>query len=267
MNTQDGEGKLIKATETAFDIIERITKGDHPSVSEVAAEVDYSRSTVHYHLATLRRNRYVVRDNEGYRLGLRMAHIGGRAQSHHRLSGQVEDTADELADEVEMRGVVAVEEAGKLVPLHCSSDWTLDETGRVRVAVGMELDMHTTAHGQAILASLPDERVESLLEGYPLQSRTEATITERGDLFDRLATVRELGIAYSEEEFAPGISSIAAPLVPEMDQAAVGAIGIVDRSDRIGDPYRHIKARRFSDELPGTIRRAAQIISDNLETE
>lgn len=261
MDPPDTQGKHIKSTETAFDIIETIATGDRPTVSEIATAVDHSRSTVHYHLETLRRNRYVVRDEGGLRLGLRVARLGELALDQHTLSGVVEGPTDELADTTGAVAHVAVREAAETVWLYRSS------TGAVEglpAHTGTATPIHCTAYGQAILASVPTGDLDGMIESHGLARATEATLTEPDALRDRLSTVRELGFAYSAGEYVPDVSTIAAPIRDESTGEAVGAVGITDREGRFDDPYKHTKARRFSNELPDAVMRAAQIIGDKV---
>ena len=257
--TSKSTEKTIKSTQTTFDIIEAIAERDRPSISEIAEEVEYSRSTVHYHLKTLQRNRYVIRDERGLRLGLRMARLGNVSLQKHRLYGVVEKPADDLAVETDATAHVAVEEGGKLVWLYRSPSGDL---GDLDTGVGDETYLHCTAYGQAILAYLPDEKVDALVAETGLPAVTDRTIGDAETLHERLETIREMGFAYSDREFRDEMSSIAAPVF-DADADVVGTVGITDFHGRIDDPYKHAKARRFSDERPDKVRKAARIVSDH----
>lgn len=50
MGSDNTSKKKIKSTQKAFDIIDAIAESEKPSVTDIANEVEYSRSTVHYHL-------------------------------------------------------------------------------------------------------------------------------------------------------------------------------------------------------------------------
>lgn len=259
MGTQDTTGKSIKSTQTAFDIIETIANRDRPSVTEIASAVEHSRSTVHYHLKTLKRNRYVIQDDDGLRLGLRMTHLGDLARQQHDLSGVVEEAADNLARKADADACVAVKERNKLVWLYRATNRALPE---FTATSGRETTIHSTAYGQAILAYTPPETVDEIVESQGLPAETERTLTTREELDQRLSMVRELGVAYSSEEHTVGISSIAAPILDESTDEVLGAIGISNYHDEIHDPYKHPKAQRFSDELPGLVKQTAQIASN-----
>lgn len=260
MESSTTEEKTIKSIKTAFDIIEIIAEADRPSISEIAAEVGHSRSTVHYHLKTLEQDRYVIRNEEGLRLGLRVARLGNLSLRKHNFHGIVEKYADDLAAETNAIAHVAVKENDKIVWLYRSSD---GEVNDLQTEVGKETYMHCTAYGQVILAYMPDESVNTLIKSSGLPAITDQTITESNVLEERLTTIRELGFAYSAEEFYRGVSSIAAPIFNDAD-TVVGAIGITDTDSRINNPYKHVKARRFSDELPSYVQKAARIAGDHV---
>ncbi|MFC4986674.1 IclR family transcriptional regulator [Saliphagus infecundisoli] len=259
MGKQDTTKKSIKSTQTAFDIIETIANRDRPTVTEIASAVEHSRSTVHYHLKTLKRNRYVIQDDDGLRLGLRMTGLGDIARQQHGLSGVVEESADNLAREADADACVAVKERNKLVWLYRATNRDLSE---FPADPGRETTIHSTAYGQAILAYTSTETVDMIVESQGLPAETERTLRTREKLDKRLSMVRELGVAYSSEEHTEGISSIAAPILDESTDEVLGAIGISNHHDEINDPYKHPKAQRFSDELPRLVKQTAQIASN-----
>lgn len=261
MGTYDTKQKTIQSTQTAFDIIETIAKHDRSSISEIAGEVEYSRSTVHYHLKTLRQNRYVVKDEPGFRLGLKLAHLGNLALERHHLSDVIEKVVDDLAAETDAIAHVAVKEGPKLVWLYRSPT---TEPNDIPTGVGIETDIHACAYGQAILAFLPTDTIDAIASETGLPEATDTTLTTRAELEERLEMVHDLGFAYSAKEAWEGFSSIAAPVVDESTGDVVASIGITDVDDRIDDPYKHAKARRFSDELPGLVQQSARIAGNKI---
>jgi DNA-binding IclR family transcriptional regulator len=260
MGSDNTSKKKIKSTQKAFDIIDAIAESEKPSVTDIANEVEYSRSTVHYHLQTLQQGRYVIRDEEGLRLGLRMARFGDLALRKHRLSGIVEEPADELTEEIGGVAHAAVKQGNKLVWLYRSEG---SQIGSLSTALGKQAELHCTAYGQAILAYLSEGTLDTVISESGLPARTESTITTRDALEDRLSAVRQVGFAYSSEEFEEGIASIASPIIDTSD-GVVGAIGITNVDSQIEDPYMHAKARRHSDEIASRVRDTARVVSDNL---
>jgi DNA-binding IclR family transcriptional regulator len=261
MTTTDEGEKTIGATETVFDIIESIARNDSPTLSAITNEVDCSRSTVYYHLRTLEQNRYIFHDDGGYQLGLRMAHFSEQARRHQPFHGAIGNVVENLAEETGMTAFVGVEEGGKLV---CFSCFVPESEAELAVSVGREFDLHCLAHGQTVLSSLERSVVEEIVSTHGLPEHTDATLTDTRALFDRLETIGEFGVAYSPEEHVGGVSTVAAPVGSESTEAAAGAVGIAGPAERIDDPYKQAKARRFSDELPEQIRRSSRILTNNI---
>lgn len=260
MGTDNKRKKKIKSTLKAFDILETIAEQEKPSVTDIANEVDYSRSTVHYHLQTLQQRRYVVRDEEGLRLGIRMARFGDLALQGHRLSGNVEESTDELAEDIGGVAHTAVRQRNKLIWLYRSRGSPIED---LPTALGKETELHWTAYGQAILAHLPKETIDTFVSESSLPAQTENTLTNREELEERLSMVRQVGFAYSSEEFKEGFASIASPVV-DANGGVIGAIGITNVDNQIEDPYLHSKARRHFDGIASRVKDTARVVSDNL---
>jgi IclR family transcriptional regulator, acetate operon repressor len=91
--------------------------------------------------------------------------------------------------------------------------------------VGMRGVPHCRASGKAILAHLPADQLDALLHGMSLTRNTPNTITDAKTLRAHLLTVRETGYAIDNEEFALGISCVAAPYFAA-DASIHGAVSV-----------------------------------------
>ncbi len=78
--------------------------------------------------------------------------------------------------------------------------------------------MHNTATGKAILAHFDDEYREAILNKWGLPETTPSTITDRDELYDELADVREKGYAVNHGENIEGIRTFAVPATTATDQ-------------------------------------------------
>lgn len=260
MGEDKNGAKTIKSTQTAFDIIETISRKEYPNLSEITAETENARSTIHYHLNTLQENRYVIKDEQGYRLGLRLTHLGNIALQHYELNEIVEKPVDTLGADTNAISQVVVIEDGKATTLFKSAHTEIDG---YQIDVGTATDIHCTAYGQAILAHLSTDEVEEIIAAHGLPEHTENTITDESQLFERLEDVRNQGFSYTEEEHVLGISSIAAPLLTQVSNEVIGAVGITNVDDELSKP-KYIKAKRFTDTYSGKVQRTAQIIDDKV---
>src|SRR5207237_2711254 len=96
--------------------------------------------------------------------------------------------------------------------------------------VGIQLPLHASALGKAILAFSPSQMLEDLL-AEPLPRLTKQTLSG-ADLRQELSVIRDSGIATERDEAVLGESSAAAPIFDHGGQA-VGPIGVVGSTDRI----------------------------------
>jgi len=79
--------------------------------------------------------------------------------------------------------------------------------------------------GQVLMASLPDDEVDRILEKTPLTAHTKRTTTDPYEFREKLARIRKQRYLVEEGEAIEGISGIAAP-IHNFTGAAVAAIGV-----------------------------------------
>jgi DNA-binding IclR family transcriptional regulator len=96
--------------------------------------------------------------------------------------------------------------------------------------VGLQLPLHASSLGKAMLAFSPDQVVDDLLAD-PLPRLTKRTL-EADALREELRTIRDQGLATERDEAVLGESSAASPIFDHAGNA-VGAIGVVDATERI----------------------------------
>jgi DNA-binding IclR family transcriptional regulator len=90
---------------------------------------------------------------------------------------------------------------------------------------GRVLPPHCSAMGKAIAAFQDRALSDRILEVYGLTRRTDATITDRRQLFQQFEEIRATGIAYDREESNTGGLCIGAAIRPP-DRQVVSAISI-----------------------------------------
>ena len=84
--------------------------------------------------------------------------------------------------------------------------------------------LHNTALGKAYLSSLPEDQLVERIKGLKLLVRTEKTITDRDVLLTHIRAVKAQEFAMTEEEYLPGLLSIAAPLYGSISAKGIGAV-------------------------------------------
>lgn len=93
---------------------------------------------------------------------------------------------------------------------------------RIAAIPGERNPVHCTALGKAMLAFLPDNEVEAILEHGQLIRRTPKTITQRRHLREHLASVRERSVALDMEENLMGVVCVAAPIFDQSGTVIAG---------------------------------------------
>jgi DNA-binding IclR family transcriptional regulator len=247
--TDQPKTNTIQSVERTFEMLETMRDRGAVGITELAEQLDVSKSTVHNHLNTMEGRGYVVNDGGTYRLGLRLLSFPNTLQKSHWLYQAAKDEVDELVERTGERSQVLVEEDGYGVYIYQQTD---DRAITTNSKVGTRVTLHSSAIGKAMLAFQPEERVERILHRDGLAARTENTITSREAFEAELAEIRDEGVAFDDEEGIEGMRCVAAPIRNE-DSVSVGAISV-------SGPCTRIAGERFESTLPREVERAAQAI-------
>lgn len=198
------DSQVVATTETTLEVIEALKTEGGRTVGEIADELDLASSTVYKHLYTLKKHSFVVQNGNRYDLSLRFLNLGGFAR-HARPEYRV-------AREV-------LEEMSEADTPHWSVDFSvLNNNQLLTVAfVTEEFDaypgqyyyLHTVSGGKAIMAELPDERIDEIIDQWGLPALTEHTVTTREDLTAHLEETRQRGYAIASSEWVEGMRGVA----------------------------------------------------------
>jgi DNA-binding IclR family transcriptional regulator len=108
---------------------------------------------------------------------------------------------------------------------------------RMAVALGTSHALHAGSSSKAILAAMPDDKIDEYLAGHRLEAVTASTITDVPALKAELARVRELGYAVSLGERQNGAGSVAAA-VRSASGDVWGSISVCGPLDRFSPEAR-----------------------------
>jgi IclR family pca regulon transcriptional regulator len=184
-------------------------------VSELARAVGLSRSTTHRYMATLSRLGYLQQDpaTRRYRLGPRVLDLGFSAINSMELRAISAPHLQQLSDETGYTVNMAILEGSDILYVErCRSARAGQREIDLNLHVGSRLPAYCTSMGKVLLAFLPADEREALLDLIPLGRRGPNTLTDRRALDAELERVRETGLAINNEELAYGLRSIAAPV-------------------------------------------------------
>jgi DNA-binding IclR family transcriptional regulator len=80
------------------------------------------------------------------------------------------------------------------------------------VHIGQRSPLYAGASAKALLAFLPDEEIERILNGKTIEKITPNTITDKREIWQEIVKIREKGFAVSQAERIEGIVSISFPI-------------------------------------------------------
>jgi DNA-binding IclR family transcriptional regulator len=238
----DPNRRTVKASQTLLEVVNALRELDGAGVTEIASHLEMPKSSVHKHLATLEEMEYVINDNGTYTIGLKFLRLGEYARTQNEAYQMARPIVKQLADETNERSQFIVEEYGKGVFVHRQVGQNAVHTD---TNIGKRVYLHSTGAGKAILAHLPPERIEEVIETIGLPAQTDQTITDPDELRAELKKIRERGFALNKEEGMHGLRTIGVPVF-DPDEEVFGAFSL-------SGPSHRMRGDRFNEEIPNML--------------
>lgn len=202
---------LIKSLARAFLILETINAQGEIGVRSLSEILKLPRSTVHRFLSSLELLSYLRQNPRtgNYRLSLKLLEFGMNVVDELGMREIARPVLEDL--------VRKTEEAAHLGTLDNDEVIYIDKVDsfqllRTVAKVGSRAPMHCSGVGKVLLAFMPEGEREELLSKEELPRFTDRTITSVAALRKHLAKVQEQCWAMDNEEWNPGLISVAAPL-------------------------------------------------------
>lgn len=223
---RDHMGGLVKGLRLieAFD-----SEHARMTQSEAALRVGISPAAARRCLLTLCDIGYAQTDGKHFWLGhgaLRVAHAYAASTRLPRLLQPALDALNERTRESASLSVLD----GDAAVIAARS--TARRTMRVGLGVGSRLPLYCSAAGRVLLAPLPREQGEKLVQATPMARLTPHTVVTLAGLRQVLQACRDQGYAACDEEIELGVRSIAIPLYNQTG-AMVAAMSLSTRAERM----------------------------------
>jgi DNA-binding IclR family transcriptional regulator len=235
MDDTSNAARRIKASETAFSVLDTIYRKGGTTVTDIADELDMAYSTVHDHVTTLESLMFVHEVDGDYHIGLRFLNYGIHAKEKHKVTRVAPPKLEELAEETSEAVWLFVAEHDSIVGIHkegsdivSSGEW-----------LGKHMPFHCTAGGKAILACYDDDRIDELLSRHSLKEITSNTITDREAFRTEIETIRQRGYALNRGEAIRNVRGVARAI--RVNDNVLGSVVVVGPSHRLnGDRFREV---------------------------
>ncbi len=196
-------------------------------IANLADELSMSRSTTHRYASTLVALGYLEQDqSRRYRLAPRVVDVGMSVLDSMALRGKAREHLLELREQTGRTVSLAVLDETDVRYVDRLRGWRRGQHAvDLNLGVGARLPLHCSAMGKVLLANLPAEERDRVIAELELTRRGPNSITSKKALRAELERVRAEGLAVGDEELAPGVRTLAAPVVGPGGEV-VAAIGI-----------------------------------------
>ena len=245
--------KINTGVDKTLNILEFVAQHARPaSLAEIAKGVGMPKTTAHRILEILAARDYVEwhPDQEKFTLGLKALEIGVSGLIGLDIVDVAIPYLQELSASVGETSFLGVYNNGDIVYLYKA-----EGTGSIQTTarLGSRRPAYCTALGKVILANLPLEEVDRVLEKKLIRF-TGRTVVDRVKLYEEFARARSTGVAIDDEGIEVGLYCLAVPIY-NFTGAVVGAISISGPTGRM---------REHWDRMVDALQGAGEMISRRL---
>ena len=232
---------------------------EHPDwgLNDICARTGMSKTTAYRMVRTLEAADFLVYDSqrERYHLGkamipgayLTMSYIGFARVVHPFLERLSEDTGETIELTVSgPGGAVVVDQVASSNPF------------RLNLPIGRIQNLASTSAFRMHMAYLSGAEQRKMLGGSQV-ARTPNTVTDPGEIIERLAAERAEGLAYDLEEQDLGVCAVSAPVL-EHDGTVRAVLTLVAPAERFGPKDR----KRKSEAVRAAAARLTEYLSSGV---
>jgi DNA-binding IclR family transcriptional regulator len=244
----------VRSVSRAFALLTALADGPQ-RITDLSMRSGLAKGTVARLLATLELEGAVTQDPDSrYRLGPAIGSLAARASVGSDLVAVARPDLERLAAKVGEAAGLSIAEGPAV--RYIAQVSTPHEV-QVRDWTGTTAPMHAVSSGHVLLAAMSTEEVRALLPPH-LEALTPRTITRRSELERRLVGVRRAGYAWVRDEFAEGITSVAARVV-DRQGGSVAAVHIHGPTYRFPRPGSD---GQTANDLSACARRISELMEE-----
>src|ERR1700758_597660 len=217
------------AVERALAMLEAVAQDSEGlSNAEISRKLQIPKSSASYILRTLEKQGYLNRDAQSgkYRVGLKILSLSRGALSGIDVREVALPIMRHLVEKTNLTCHLAILDGPDAVYIE-----KVEPQGFIRMDtwVGRRMRVHATSVGKALVAHIPQERLEKILADRGMEKRTAKTLTTLPRLLKSLEKVREQGYAVDDEENNMGARCLGAPIFNQQGaiEASIGLSGTI----------------------------------------
>lgn len=224
----------IQVSERIFHTIECLAQNGAMGLQELSAALSLNKSTVHRILNSLICMDYVRQDSETakYSLSFKICALSNQILSQNTMIDiarpfikALSANSGETVHLVQLDGINAT---------YIDKVEASQNSVRMISMVGKSIPLYCSGVGKAILADMPDSKIESIWKMSFIQQLTAHTVTRFVDFMNLIEETRRSGYALDNEENEIGVRCIAVSLKGYTGKSTY-AISISAPKDRMSD--------------------------------
>ena len=224
-------GKADGTVGKALEVLDQVAMFGRPvRFGELLEASPYPKATLYRLLQTLLSQGMVAYDEsrQTYTPGLRLVRLAHAAWAQASLAPMAQRHIDALS--------AAVGETVHLAQLDHAQVLYVDKRNAANPVqmysqAGKVGPAYCTGVGKAILAFLPEDRLDRIIAQQSFYAFTPHTLTTPEALRRELSHIRENGYGFDREEHEPGIICVAVPILGQ-DGVALGALSVTSTTSR-----------------------------------
>ncbi|PZU19804.1 MAG: IclR family transcriptional regulator [Shinella sp.] len=232
----------IQSLEKGLNILDEIIAAPAPvKLAEIIKRFDMDKASAFRFLQTLEHQGFLHKDPESkeYEIGSRLYYWAAQLRQKTRIIDTYHRHLERLASMTQQTTHLGllVNDRVLLADFAVSTSMV-----SIRHAIGSIEPLHSSAAGKAIIAFLPKDRRDELIDKIEFTKFTERTITTRTDLVMDLEMTRQRGYAVDAGESYGGLHCVARPILNRRGEpfASLGISTITALISSESDKFREI---------------------------
>lgn len=201
----------VKSLQKALEILNCFVDEPMLGVTEISDKFGLYKSNVHNILSTFKAMGYLEQDEASgkYKLGVQAFNLGYALKDTFSIIKICLPFMQDMANRSKQRVYLAIPYEREIYYLEAT--YPIETVTLMRSVFGMKADYHCTGLGKAMLAYMPQDFAEAILNGR-LRKYTDNTITGPDKLRAELEMTRQRGYAIDNMEHEFGVKCVSLPI-------------------------------------------------------
>jgi DNA-binding IclR family transcriptional regulator len=205
-------GYKAPAVHRAFELMRKVARSrESLSLTELALQLGYSKSTTHGLVHALLREGALAQDPDGRKLylGPAVVDLAFASWNYLKMVESVQTPIDELRNQIRETVVLGALISNRIMILAAAES---TDPLKISASSGTVLPLFAGASGKVLLAYQPTETVQQLIREKGLPRHTPRSIDDEERYLAELERVRDQGYSVDDEEYLTGVRAVAVAL-------------------------------------------------------